>query len=244
MSITPVFSFFILPGASGLLLFAAAFIFAMWAQMKVKSAYAKYSRVPSRGGITGYEAADAIMRKAGIRDVKIVRVPGQLTDHYDPIHKKLALSDHNYRSSSLAAVGVAAHEAGHAIQHKVGYVMMNIRQTMAPAVNVAARFLPFIMIGGFMIGRIVPSFYFPWTLAIDLGIIIYAMLTLFHLVTLPVEFDATRRAKRELEGLGIIAREEAAGVAATLNAAGWTYVAAFAGSLMNLVYLILLRGRN
>lgn len=238
MSIAPVFSFFILPGASGLLLFAAAFIFAMWAQMKVKSAYAKYSRIPSRGGITGYEAADAIMRKAGIRDVKIVRVPGQLTDHYDPIHKKLALSDHNYRSSSLAAVGVAAHEAGHAIQHKVGYVMMNIRQTMAPAVNVAASFLPFIMIGGIFFGLL------PWGLAIDLGIIIYAMLTLFHLVTLPVEFDATRRAKRELEGLGIIAREEAGGVAATLNAAGWTYVAAFAGSLMNLVYLILLRGRN
>ncbi len=238
MSIAPVFSFFILPGASGLLLFAAAFIFAMWAQMKVKSAYAKYSRVPSRGGITGYEAADAIMRKAGIHDVKIVRVPGQLTDHYDPINKKLALSDHNYRSSSLAAVGVAAHEAGHAIQHKVGYVMMNIRQTMAPAVNVAASFLPFIMIGGIFLGLL------PWGLAIDLGIIIYAMLTLFHLVTLPVEFDATRRAKRELEGLGIIAREEAGGVAATLNAAGWTYVAAFAGSLMNLVYLILLRGRN
>ena len=238
MDITPIFSFFILPGISGLLLFGAAFAFAIWAQMKVKSAFAKYSRIPTRGGITGYEAADAIMRKAGIYDVKIVHVPGQLTDHYDPINKKLALSDHNYRSSSLAAVGVAAHEAGHAIQHKAGYAMMNIRQTMAPVVNIAASFLPLIMIGGIFLRLL------PWGLAIDLGIIIYALLTLFHLVTLPVEFDATRRAKRELEGLGIIAQDEAVGVAATLDAAGWTYVAAFAGSLINLVYLILLRGRN
>ncbi|MCB1122763.1 MAG: zinc metallopeptidase [Verrucomicrobiae bacterium] len=238
MILTTHLAFFILPGATGLLIFVAAFAFAMWAQMKVKSAYAKYSRVPSRGGITGYEAAEAIMRRAGIYDVEIVRVPGELTDHYDPINKKLALSDHNYRSSSLAAVGVAAHEAGHAIQHKVGYAMMNIRQTMAPVVNMPASFLPFIMFGGIFLGLL------PWKLAIDIGIIIYAMLTLFHLVTLPVEFDATARAKRELEGLGIIASDEAPGVAATLSAAGWTYVAAFAGSLLNLVYLIMLRGRD
>lgn len=228
----------ILPGATGILIFVAAFAFAMWAQAKVKTAYAKYSKVLSRGGITGYEAAEAIMRRAGIFDVEIVRVPGELTDHYDPVNKRLALSDHNYRSSSLAAVGVAAHEAGHAIQHKAGYAMMNIRQTMAPVVNIAASFLPFIMIGGFFLGLM------PWQLAIDIGIIIYALLTLFHLVTLPVEFDATARAKRELEGLGIIASDEAAGVAATLSAAGWTYVAAFAGSLLNLIYLIMLRGRE
>lgn len=232
------FAFMILPGPVGILLFVAAFAFAMWAQIKVKSTYAKYSRVPSRGGITGYEAAEAVMRRAGIHDVEIVHVPGELTDHYDPINKKLALSDHNYRSSSLAAVGVAAHEAGHAIQHKIGYSMMTVRQTMAPVVNIAASFLPIIMLGGLFLRLL------PWQLAIDLGIIIYAMLTLFHLVTLPVEFDATARAKRELEGLGIIAADEAPGVAATLNAAGWTYVAAFAGSLMNLVYLIMLRGRD
>ena len=232
------FAFMILPGGTGILLFIAAFAFAMWAQMKVKSAYAKYSKIPSRGGITGYEAAEAVMRKAGIYDVEIVHTPGVLTDHYDPIHKKLALSDHNYRGSSLAAVGVAAHEAGHAIQHKVGYSMMNIRQTMAPVVNIAASFLPIVMFGGLFLGLL------PWGLAIDLGIIIYALLTLFHLVTLPVEFDATARAKRELDSLGIIAADEAPGVSATLNAAGWTYVAAFASSLMNLVYLIVLRGRD
>jgi hypothetical protein len=228
----------ILPGGTGLLLFIAAFVFAMWAQMKVKSAYNKYSNIPSRGGITGYEAAEAVMRKAGITNVEIVRVPGVLTDHYDPVNRRLALSDHNYQGSSLAAIGVAAHEAGHAIQHKVGYSMMTIRQTMAPVVNIAASFLPIIMIGGLFLRLL------PWGLAIDIGIIIYALLTLFHLVTLPVEFDATARAKRELDSLGIISADEAPGVAATLSAAGLTYVAAFAGSLLNLVYLILLRGRE
>lgn len=235
---TPDFAFMILPGGFGIILFIAAFAFAMWAQAKVKSAYAKYSQIPNRGRITGYEAAEAVMHSAGIYDVEIVQVPGVLTDHYDPIHKKLALSDQNFRGSSVAAVGVAAHEAGHAIQHKVGYSMMSIRQTMAPVVNIAASFLPIVMFGGFFLG------FLPWGLAIDLGIIIYTLLTLFHLVTLPVEFDATARAKKQLEGLGIIAADEAPGVAATLDAAGWTYVAAFAGSLMNLVYLILLRGRN
>jgi Zn-dependent membrane protease YugP len=238
MILTSHFAFMILPGGTGLLLFIAAFVFAMWAQMKVKSAYNKYSNIPSRGGITGYEAAEAVMRKAGITNVEIVRVPGVLTDHYDPVNRRLALSDHNYQGSSLAAIGVAAHEAGHAIQHKVGYSMMTIRQTMAPVVNIAASFLPIIMIGGLFLRLL------PWGLAIDIGIIIYALLTLFHLVTLPVEFDATARAKRELDSLGIISADEAPGVAATLSAAGLTYVAAFAGSLLNLVYLILLRGRD
>jgi uncharacterized protein len=222
----------------GFLLIILAMAFAFWAQMKVKSTYNKYSKVPSRGGITGYEAAEAVMRKAGITDVEIVHVPGVLTDHYDPVNKRLALSDNNFRGSSLAAIGVAAHEAGHAIQHKVGYSMMNIRQQMAPVVNIAAGFLPLVMFGGLFLGLL------PFKLAIDLGIIIYAMLTLFHLVTLPVEYDATARAKRELDSLGIIYADEAPGVSATLSAAGLTYVAAFAGSLFNLVYLILLRGRD
>jgi uncharacterized protein len=230
---TPQFAFLIM----GILLFIAAFGFAMWAQSKVKSTYSKYSKIPTQGGITGYEAAEAVMRKAGIYDVEIIRVPGVLTDHYDPINRKLALSDQNYRGSSLAAVGVAAHEAGHAIQHKVGYSMMNIRQTMAPVVNIAASFLPLIFFGGFFFGL-------PGGLMLDLGIIVYALLTLFHLVTLPVEFDATARAKRELDSLGIITAGEAPGVAATLSAAGLTYVAAFAGSLINLIYLIMLRGRD
>jgi uncharacterized protein len=203
MTLSSQLAFIILPGGTGILLFIAAFAFAMWAQMKVKSTYNKYSKIPSRGGITGYEAAEAVMRKAGITNVEIVRVPGVLTDHYDPVNRRLALSDHNYHGSSLAAIGVAAHEAGHAIQHKVGYSMMTIRQTMAPVVNIAASFLPIVMLGGFFLRLL------PWGLAIDLGIIIYALLTLFHLVTLPVEFDATARAKRELDRLGIVSAAEA-----------------------------------
>jgi len=221
----------------GILIGLAALGFALWAQARVKSTYSKYLQVPSRGRISGYEAAEAIMRKAGIHDVEIVHTPGVLTDHYDPINKRLALSDHNYNGTSLAAVGVAAHEAGHAIQHKQGYTMMSIRQNMAPVVNIAAGYLPLIFIGGFFFGMH-PG------LLLDIGIVLYAILTLFHLVTLPVEFDATRRAKVELEGLGIVAADEAPGVSATLSAAGWTYVAAFAGSLMHLIYLILLRGRD
>ncbi len=217
------------------LLLIAAMIFAFWAQNKVKSTYEKYSKVPTRGGITGYEAAEAVMHKAGIYDVEIVQVPGVLTDHYNPTKKQLALSEPNYRGNSIAAVGVAAHEAGHAIQHKVGYSAMSLRQTMAPIVNIAAGFLPIIIFGG-IIFRLIPG-----ALAINLGIIIYAMLTLFHLVTLPVEFDATRRAKIELDSLGIVAVDENEGVATMLGAAGWTYVAAFAGSLVNLLWLLGMR---
>jgi uncharacterized protein len=237
MILSSPLAFIIIPTGMGILLMVAALGFAFWAQSKVKTTYNKYVQIPTRGGITGYEAAEAVMHKAGIYDVEIVRTPGVLTDHYDPVNKRLALSEHNYSGSSLAAVGVAAHEAGHAIQHKVGYTMMNVRQQMAPVVNIAASFLPFIFIGGFFFGL-------NGGLILDLGIIVYAILTLFHLVTLPVEFDATARAKRELDSLGIVAADEAPGVSATLSAAGWTYVAAFAGSLMHLVYLIVLRGRD
>lgn len=237
MILSSPLAFIIIPTGMGILLMIAALGFAFWAQSKVKTTYNKYVQIPTRGGITGYEAAEAVMRKAGIYDVEIVRTPGVLTDHYDPVNKRLALSEHNYSGSSLAAVGVAAHEAGHAIQHKVGYTMMNVRQRMAPVVNIAASFLPLIFFGGFFFG-------FQGGLMLDLGIIVYAILTLFHLVTLPVEFDATARAKRELDSLGIVAADEAPGVSATLSAAGLTYVAAFAGSLMHLVYLIVLRGRD
>jgi len=218
------------------ILFIAAMVFAFWAQSKVQSTYKKYLRVGTRSRITGYEAAEAVMHKAGIFDVKIVEVHGQLTDHYDPMHKKLALSRDNYHGTSLSAVGVAAHEAGHAIQHKVGYKMMGFRQSMAPVVNIAAGALPIVMIGGLVFGLL------PFKFAIGIGIAIYLVLTMFHLVTLPVEFDATARAKKELMSLGIIDASEREGVAATLSAAGLTYVAAFASSLLNLLYLLVLRG--
>lgn len=216
----------------GIAMFALVMIFALYAQSRVTSAYNKNSRIGSRGRITGREAAEAVMRRAGINDVEIVSIRGHLTDHYDPGHKRLALSQENYQGTSLAALGVAAHEAGHAIQHKIGYKALKARMALVPVTMFSAKLLPFVIFGGV---------FFRMAGLIDLGIIIYAILTLFHLVTLPVEFDASKRARVELEGLGIIERDEVSGVTETLNAAALTYMAAFIGSLMNLVMLILLR---
>ncbi len=231
MMTTSIFGLLILTpwGIAG---FAVVMIFALYAQARVSSAYRKNSQIRSRGQITGREAAEAVMRKAGIHDVEIVPIRGHLTDHYDPIRKRLALSHENYVGTSLAALGVAAHEAGHAIQHKVGYKALKARMALVPVTMISSQLLPLVILGGF---------FFRMTGLIDLGIIIYFVLTLFHLVTLPVEFDASRRARAELAGLGIIDRDEEAGVKETLNAAGLTYVAAFVGSLMNLIMLIMLR---
>lgn len=217
-----------------LILIVPTMILGMWAQHHVQSSYKRWSQVRSRGGITGVEAAAAVMRKAGIRDVEIVEIRGHLTDHYDPVHKRLALSSENYRGTSLAALGVAAHEAGHAIQHKVGYKALQLRMSLIPITNIASQMLPFVLIGGFIFGMLG---------LIQLGVFAYLVLTIFQLVTLPVEFDASRRARLELAGLGIIERDEIPGVTQTLNAAGWTYVAAFVASLANLVYLFLLSRR-
>jgi len=215
-------------------------LFGMYAQMKIRSAYAKNVQIPSRGRITGREAAEAVMTSAGITDVEIVEVPGELTDHYDPIHRRLALSQHNYRGTSLAALGVAAHEAGHAIQHKVGYSMMTIRQTMAPATQIAASVANFVLIAGiFLISSAIGGKLLLFG-AIALGII-----CLFQFVTLPVEFDASRRAKAQLVNLGIVDRDEMPGVSETLDAAALTYVAAFVASLGSLLHiLMLLSGRR
>jgi Zn-dependent membrane protease YugP len=202
----------------------------LWAQMKVKSAYGKYVRVPSRGRITGREAAEAVMQSAGIHDVEIVECHGTLTDHYDPRNKRLALSRDNYRGSSLAALGVAAHEAGHAIQHKQGYAPLNLRMSLVPITNIASQALPMVMLGGF--------FLFHSPMLINLGIIIYVILTFFQLVTLPVEFDASKRAKAQLANLGIIEQDEMLGVKQTLDAAAYTYVAAFVSSLGWLLYML------
>jgi len=211
----------------------------LYAQMRVSSAYNKNLQIPSRGHITGAEAASAVMRSAGISNVEIVEVPGQLSDHYDPSNRRLALSRDNYHGTSLAALGVAAHEAGHAIQHKVGYSMMSVRQSLVPAVRFAAPVAYFltgfgIMIAGSSMGG----------LMLQIGIAALAVMTVFQLVTLPVEFDASARAKKQLVGLGILSREEMPGVNETLNAAALTYVAAFISSLGNLLYLLAILSGN
>ena len=219
------------------------FLFGLYAQSKIRSAYSKNMRIPSRGNITGAEAAEAVMRSAGISDVEIVRVPGDLTDHYDPLRKRLALSEHNYNGTSLAALGVAAHEAGHAIQHKVGYSMMTVRQTMAPATQIAASVSNYVIIGGIVMLTFMGS-AFGYNL-LTIGAIALGVIVLFQLVTLPVEFDASRRAKKQLVTLGILDRDEMPGVNQTLDAAALTYVAAFVAALGSLLHiLMLLSGRR
>ncbi len=215
-------------------------LFGLYAQMKIRSAYAKNREISSRGQIRGAEAALAVMQSAGINDVEIVEVPGELTDHYDPTNKRLALSSDNYHGTSLAALGVAAHEAGHAIQHKVGYAMMGIRQTLAPATQIAAGVSNLVLIAGiFLISTTIGG-----TL-LTLGAIALGVICLFQLVTLPVEFDASRRAKAQLVNLGILGNDEMPGVNETLDAAALTYVAAFVAALGSLLHiLMLLSGRS
>lgn len=200
----------------------------LWAQMRVSSTYNKYSEIPSRSGIRGREAAEYVMRRSGITDVEIVPTTGLLSDHYNPISKQLVLSEKNYYGSSLAALGVAAHEAGHAIQHAVDYKALKFRMALVPITSFASQLLPFVVFGGLLFGI---------SGLIQLGVIVYLILTVFQLVTLPVEFDASKRAAAELSTLGIVGRDELGGVTKTLNAAAWTYIAAFVASLGNLIYL-------
>jgi Zn-dependent membrane protease YugP len=210
------------------------FIFALYAQIRVSSAYGKNVQIASRGRITGREAAEAVMEHAGIHDVDVVEIQGRLTDHYDPLNKRLCLSSENYRGTNLAALGVSAHEAGHAIQHKVGYKALKARMALVPVTQITSKILPLVIFGGFFFGGL-------GGVMLDIGVICYTVLTLFNLVTLPVEFDASRRAKVELVGLGILDRDEMPGVNETLDAAALTYVAAFVGSLVELLWLLSMR---
>jgi Zn-dependent membrane protease YugP len=213
-------------------LFIFVFAFSIYAQIKVSGAYGRNSKIQSRGGITGRDAASAVMAHAGIHDVEIEETEGHMTDHYDPVHKKLVLSSENYRGTSLASVGVAAHEAGHALQHKEGFRMLEFRMALVPATRIASSIVPFIYIASFIFLRGLSG------MILDVAIICFAILTLFQLVTLPVEFDASRRAKTQLVALGILDRDEMPGVNQTLDAAALTYVAAFTGALINLLSLL------
>ena len=213
-----------------LVLIIVPIIIGLYAQSKVASAYEKYAGVMSYSGMTGRDAARAVMSSAGIEDVQIVPIDGHLTDHYDPTRKILALSRENFQGTSLAALGVAAHEAGHAIQHRQRYAPLNLRMALVPVTNFACSLLPIVMLGGF--------FLFNSLMTIYIGIGIYVILTIFQLVTLPVEFNASNRAKAQLKSLGLIQGAEARGVDEVLDAAAFTYVAAFVSSLGWLLYLL------
>lgn len=201
----------------------------LYAQFRLKSAYGRYINVGLATGVSGAEAARTILDRAGLHDMPVNVVPGHLTDHYDPMKKALFLSEENYHGRSIAAVGVAAHEAGHALQHKAAYAPLHIRMAMVPITNFATQASFFLFFGGLFLGLVKMAL---------LAIVIYGIVTAFQLITLPVEYDASRRAKEQLVGLGLVQRNEAGAVSSVLNAAALTYVAAMVSSVLQLLYWI------
>jgi len=216
-----------------LILIGVPLLLGLYAQMRVSSAFGKYKKVAATSGVTGAQAAREILNAAKIHDVEVREINDMLGDHYDPVHKRLCLSSDVYRTPSVAALGIAAHEAGHAIQHARAYAPLKWRMAVVPVTQFASQLLPLVIIGGFM---------FHITGLITLGIICYGILAFFQLITLPVEFDASKRAKVILQQMGMVQPGgEAAGVNSVLNAAALTYVAAFVAALGNLIYLFLVR---
>ena len=217
----PVYWLFAIPGL----------LIGIWAQIKLRHAYGKYSRVPVESGMTGAEAARAILDQAGLYDMPVEEFPGRLTDHYDPTRRALFLSPDNFQGRTVAAVGVAAHEAGHALQHQAAYGLFNVRMALVPV----TQFANSAFIGIFFLGVI----FGMMKIALFIIIAAFTVITLFHLVTLPVEYDASRRAKEQLFRLGLVHEDERTGVSKVLDAAALTYVAALISSAMTLLYYIL-----
>lgn len=223
-------------GSNWLLLVGIPLIIALIAQFRVRSAFNKWGEVRATSNITGAEAAREILAAAKINDVEVVQTNDFLGDHYDPTSKRLCLSTNVYNTPSVAALGIAAHETGHAIQHAAAYAPLKMRMAIVPVTQIASNMLPFVILGGI---------FFHMTGLITLGIYCYMILLAFQLITLPVEFDASRRAKIILQQMGIVQPgNEAVGVNRVLNAAAWTYVAAFIATLGNLLYLLTIRDRR
>ncbi|QBS38563.1 zinc metallopeptidase [Thermaerobacter sp. FW80] len=212
-----------------------ALLLALWAQSKVSSAYATYARVRAANGLTGAEVARQLLHQAGIDDVRVEPIGGRLTDHYDPRSKVVRLSEGVYYGSTVAAQGIAAHEVGHAIQHATGYVWLGLRNAIIPATQFGSQ-LAFPL---FFLGLILNL-----TSLVDLGILLFSLAVLFQVITLPVEFNASSRALAALAGGGYLRGEEVRGARAVLQAAALTYVAAMVMAVMQLLYLLALRGRR
>lgn len=217
-----------------------AVIFALWASIQVNTTFQKYSKVRSARGITGAEAARRVLDANGLSHIRIERIPGNLTDHYDPRNDVIRLSDSVYDNASVAAVGVACHEAGHAVQHAENYAPVKIRSAIIPVTNIGSRLaIPLIIIG------IILNAFAPKLLILAyIGVACYGLCTLFQLVTLPTEFDASKRALRSMEGYGILGSDEIGGAKRVLRAAAMTYVAALAVSLMQLLRLFMIVAGN
>lgn len=214
-----------------LILVVPALILALLAQVGVKSAYAKYGNVRVMSGMTGADAAMNVLRHYGMTDVRIEHIAGKLTDHYDPRARVIRLSDGVYGSASIAAVGVACHEAGHAVQHAKGYAPVRIRNAILPVCNIGS------MLG---IPLAVMGLIFGADLLVNIGLLLYSLVVLFQLATLPVEFNASRRAIAVIDNTGMLSQDELPGAQSVLRAAAMTYVASLVVSLANLLRLLAL----
>ena len=217
----PKYLLFALPGL----------LLGIWAQIKLHSTYAKYSQVPVESGRTGAETARRILDSAGLTEMPVEEVEGKLSDHYDPTKRALFLSSDNFHGTSVAAVGVAAHEAGHALQHQAAYGLFSLRMALVPV----TQFASFAYMGIFFLGLILGMM----KVVLPIIIVIFSVLALFQLVTLPVEYDASSRAKEQLFRLGLVREDERAGVSKVLHAAALTYVAALVSSVMELLYYVM-----
>ena len=218
-----------------LLFMVPGLLFMLWAQSKVKGSYQKYSKVQNAANISGAQAARRVLDSQGLQNVQIEQIAGQLSDHYDPRARVLRLSQGVYGVPSIAAIGIAAHEAGHAIQHAKAYGPLKLRTAIVPAVSIGSN----LGFGVLFLGLILNSVGLAW-----LGVGLFALATIFALITLPVEFDASKRAKEALVQIGLVDQgvrggEESKGVAAVLDAAAWTYIAGFASSLLTLLFYVM-----
>ena len=222
-------------GFEGLIYLLPAFALALFAQFKVKNTFAKYLKIPTQKGMTGYETARKILDRNGLENVNIEIIGGNLSDHYDPLKKVVRLSNDVARGNSIASVSVAAHETGHAIQHSSNYVPLTLRSIIAPVAGFSMKFVWFLVFAGILLDMYG---------LINIGIILYTFAILFHIVTLPVEFNASSRALVQLEETGVVNHVEMDKSKRVLNAAALTYVAAAAVSLAQLMRLIILRNNR
>ncbi|MBN2715610.1 MAG: zinc metallopeptidase [Deltaproteobacteria bacterium] len=223
MFIDPLYMIMLIPGL----------LLAGWASLKVKSTFAKYSRVPSSRGLSGAETARRILRHNGIFDVHVEETRGMLSDHYDPRSKVVRLSPDVYRQPSVAAMAVAAHEVGHAIQHAKGYAPLALRSAAVPLAQLGSYAPWIIMIGGFLLHMLE---------LVYVGVALFTVTVVFQLITLPVEFNASSRAKDQLAQMGLVSRADASGVSSVLSAAAMTYVAAAVSAVLTLLYYLIRLG--